>query len=73
MKLPEREILYTIGMSIDGYGPFHIRGYTEAQMRQAIRDAFEEAASFVQHVVSQRIAVEVLDLPDAIRKLKETV
>ena len=40
IKLPEPEV---IGVEEIDYGTFEVRkGYTESQMRQAIRDALEE-------------------------------
>ena len=70
MKLPEPVI---IGMEEVDFNTFEPRkGYTESQMRQAIRDALEEAA---------KVCDEHLEYPsltprhcaDAIRKLKEDV
>lgn len=60
MKLPE-----PAHRGPDGTGGY-FDSYTEAQMRQAIRDAFEEAAKVCEKNWQSTSA-------DEIRKLKETI
>jgi len=50
-----------------------IPGYTEAQMRQAIRDAYEEAAKVCESLAMQQDTDVRDECAAAIRKLKEEV
>ena len=70
IKLPEPEV---IGVEEIDYGTFEVRrGYTESQMRQAIKDALEEAIDVIETANARRV-IYLPDAIDLIRKLGESV
>jgi len=47
--------------------------YTESQMRQAIKDAYEDAAKVCDEMEEREMGAWAVECAEAIRKLKEQV
>jgi len=69
IKSPESELFDGVTLTKNGKFKATVNGYTESQMRQAIKDALEEAADLCETFD----ATHPKYLAEAIRKLKEDV
>ena len=71
MKLPEP--VYKLQSNVRHVFANQLDCYSEAQMRQAIRDAVEEAAKVCENMERNGAWITKLEAATAIRKLKETI